>query len=382
MYMKKSILIVLVTAIVGLFVLGLPKKLSACNLTDISLISVSSGPGLNMTITFRFCVGYGVTGATKGADGATGRIAFGWYTTQTVPAFSIVSWTPTAISSTVTTPNCTMTSFNVNNPPGIYVPARRATFFQPPASCTNSFVCVSSTANCSDVGQLCWNYAFVVNYVPDSVRLFGAEGAGNGVAGCYPNPDMKIDFTTLSVIWGDIAAKTLENTVEVNWSTLQETNSDMFFVEHYNAASNAFEVIATLPATGNVTEVTKYTITDVSPNVGINRYRVVQVSKNGTSSESESVEATMDAPNKLVWGAVGPVPTLGNVRLNFISPAQENGLLLQLVDMSGKLVAEQKLNANVGTNVIDLDLTDTDAGIYIVRLRAKELTLFYKVVKE
>jgi hypothetical protein len=364
----------------GVWMTGVPQA-KACNLTDISLISVASGPGLNMTITFRLCLGYGLTGSTKGADGATQNIAFGWYTTTTVPAFSIVSYTPTSIQSTVTTPTCTEGSFNLPNPGGALTGARIATFFTTPGSCTNRFLCVTSTTNCGNVGQLCWNYAFVVNYVPDSVRLFGAEGANNLVAGCYPNPDMKIDFTILPVLWGEVEARMANHSVNVEWSTIQETNSDVFYIERLNAGGE-FESIGTMPASFNTNGKTTYSFTDVSPRVGTNTYRIVEVSKSGTSDASATTEVTFQGANTLSWGAIGPVPTHDMVKMNFVSPNAESNVALQVVDVSGKVVVAQTINAAAGTNTIDLDLTKVNAGIYFVNLKSESKSLFYKLVKE
>lgn len=178
--------------------IGLLTAARACNLSDVTLLGITPGPGANFTITMRLCMGYGITGSVKGANGATSGFSFGWYTSVTSPAFSIISYTPTSVSSAgITTPPCTMNSVNISNPPGpAFVGVDVGTFFLMPGGCTNNFLCVTTTANCSNVPStpLCFNFSFVVNYVPDSMRIFGVEGSGNAVSGCYPNPDMMINF--------------------------------------------------------------------------------------------------------------------------------------------------------------------------------------------
>jgi hypothetical protein len=100
--------------------------------------------------------------------------------------------------------------------------------------------------------------------MPDSVRVYGVEGGGNPVAGCYPDADMMINFTTLAVEWGTVEGIGLEHSVKLKWSTLSETNTDLFLVER--ASDNGdFVEIGTVDAAGLSTSLLKYEFVDLAP---------------------------------------------------------------------------------------------------------------------
>lgn len=357
-------------------------SVQGCNLTDLTLNSVTPGPGSNTTIVMTGCYGYGRTGAAKGADNDTRSVGFGWYSTD--PLFSVVSFDPATMVGTFS--GCTMPGYNLGPAGPPYNSQGTVLYVDPgyyglPPCVTQPYGCVTSTAQCGDIGQQCVTYTFVVSGAPDSVRIFGAEGGGNPVAGCYPNADMMIDFTTLPARWGEISAKQSGNVMNVSWSTLQEMNTDFFIVER-SAGDGNYVGIGTVQAYGNASAPKHYNFVDEHPLIGEQQYRLVLVDRDGKSSTSEAVSAYFDQAGQLTWVAVGPVPTRGMLNLTFANTDKHQTLQLKVAAIDGKVIVNQEIHAQIGLNSIALDLGAVLDGVYFVSLKGDAKSLSYKVVKQ
>lgn len=368
----------LVLAVISLF--GSPQT-KACNLSQTSLLTITPGPGLNFTVGIRVCFGAGVTGTTNGADGDTRTISFGWYTP--LPGFTVNAFSPANVVGDFTT--CDMPGVNAGalGPP--YNTAGTVLYVDPGyygyAPCfATPFTCITSTALCGNVHQQCEDFSFVLSFIPDSMRVFGVEGGGNALAGCYPDSDMMIDFTVLSVEWGDVEAITVPQGLQIKWSTTSESNSDYFILERSNG-DDTYEAIANINAKGTSNTPSAYSYIDMSPRVGINRYRIVQVAKDGGSSYSPIAEGQFGSPEALAFTAVGPVPSKDFVNMVFASPSTSK-FDFALTDLNGRIVMEKKIDAEIGTNDLKIDMTNLNAGIYFVRLSGSAGNLSYKLIKE
>ncbi|MFN8398034.1 MAG: HYR domain-containing protein, partial [Bacteroidia bacterium] len=147
-------------------------------------------------ISVRLDVGSGRTGALLGADGDTRTIAFGFYkacTTLTVNSFS-----PNQITGTFT--GCTMPGMNVGAQGAPFNSQETVMYVDPGyygfGTCvTRPFECISTTALCGNVATHSYNFTFRTNIMPDSIRVFGVEGAGNPIGGCYPQTDLLLTWS-------------------------------------------------------------------------------------------------------------------------------------------------------------------------------------------
>jgi hypothetical protein len=380
--MKISTLKVLFLALFVLLVYSGPPK--ACNLSDISLCGVTPGPGPNWTICIIGCNGYGRTGVSKGADNDTRSISFAWYDSN--PGFAIVSYLPSQIVSARPMNKCTMPGQGPFGPLGPPYDADDVVIYVDPGyygaePCLSSaFGCINSALQCGNVAQQCITYTFVVNQVPDSVRLFGVEGGGNPVAGCYPNADMLIDFTTLAVDWGTFEGRVQQQSVELNWTTASETNSDLFVVERAVGGGNYAE-IGTVNAAGSSTSLLHYDFYDLAPMPGVNRYRIMQVDKDGNTDFSPSVEVNFQGPTGLAWGAVGPNPASEYVNLTFFDDRSQN-LIFTMHDVKGMSVIRKEIQSAEGANTVQIALDNVEGGVYFVSLQGESGKLTKKIVKQ
>lgn len=358
-------------------------ELLACNLSGISL-TCQSGTAPNITLCVRVCNGYGRTGTTKGADNDTRSISFGWYKNPNVPAFTITSFLPASITSGRGFSNCTMPGINIGPQGAPYNSQGTVIYVDPgyygtPPCVTQPYGCVTSTALCGNANQQCITYTFVVNTLPDSVRVYGVEGGGNPIAGCYPDADMKITFVPLPVEWGTVEAIAADNAVRVKWTTVSETNTDLFVVQRA-LGSDDFSPIGQVNAAGNSTNLLHYEFTDFSPMPGVNRYRLLQMDQDGNTDNSEAVEVNFGGPSGLEWGAVGPNPASSHITLNFFNDRSES-MTLSVFDQNGKAVIKKEFQSQVGSNPIDLALSSVDAGVYYVSVQGAGGKLTRKFIK-
>lgn len=390
--MKRSTLRLFLFSLVTL--LGLATSVSACNLSNISLCGVYKNPLLNPAfpndsmICVTVCNGYGRTGATKGANSDTRSISFGWYTHRVQPLtptnFIIRAFTPAAITSGRGFSNCTMPGSNIGAQGSPYNDQGTVIFIDPgyfgTTPCVDQpFGCVQSTVQCGGASQQCITYRFQVNKIPDSLRVFGIEGGGNPLAGCYPDADMKINFVPTAVEWGPTEAIADDHSVKVKWTTMQETNSDLFIVERSNS-QNGFTELGTVPAAGNSEIARQYEFVDLAPMPSANVYRIVQVDKEGNVANSPFFQAIFNSPIGLNWGAIGPNPAKDYVNLTYYNDRVE-AMTLTVHDLQGNTVVRQEIQSINGANALRLALDQVDAGSYFVSIQGTNGKLTRKVVK-
>lgn len=175
----------------GAFLLALcciSPSAKACDRSFMTLDSVACEAG-NFRIHLTLCIGGGVTGVNKGAGNATRTIAFGFYTS--LASMSVLNFTPT----NVTADSTGTTLFGLNFGPVATSPfGTQATVLYQDLATTPGFTCITTTSQCGNVHSQCNQYSFLTSVIPDSIRLFGAEGGGNPHSGCLSNPDMLIVF--------------------------------------------------------------------------------------------------------------------------------------------------------------------------------------------
>ncbi len=162
-------------------------SLDACDRSSLNLLSVTPN-GNTWDITMELNIGAGVTGTVTGADNSTYTFSFGFFTGCSGPtSFTVNSFSPAVLVSDFT--NCSYPGFLA----GMAFGAQENVVYQNPSSCP--FACVSNTNQCGNVYTQTDTITVNVTAVPDSIRVFGIEGVGNPLGGCYPNADMMIDLS-------------------------------------------------------------------------------------------------------------------------------------------------------------------------------------------
>ena len=324
--------------------------------------------GTEYSIYTTFCIGGGVIGSTFGADNFTATFAFGLYGPASM---QMTGYSPPFVISDTT--NCLANSVTFSGGSGMNVDTGIAYI----PSCV--FTCINSTFACGRPHSDCNQLRIDVTELPDSIRLFGIEGTGNPIAGCFPNPEMGIFFNTLPVIWRTFDVQQKDETVDITWSTSQENNNSHFRIMRIGA-TGVWEELSTVNAVGYSEDHTSYDFTDAQPLPGINRYKVVQVDNDGRSSETEPLSVNFELEADFAWRQVGPIPTHDQLDLAYIisKPAP---LQLNIFNLNGEVVYTQAVDAQFGLNRMSLDLNTLANGAYFLSLSGPEGKLSKKIVK-
>lgn len=370
----KNFLTVTLLLCTVLFALPGGQTVKACDRTEYSLDSIVFTGGL-YTIYTTACFGAGQDGFNRGADGDTREFAFAFYTPGGVP-ITISGFTPASVTGDTT--GCTYFGQNFG-PLGPPFSSQGTIGYQDFFGCPTGFTCIGNTAACGLIHTQCVQFTFTVDIVPDSIRFLGPEGGGNPVAACYPNPDMVLDFTVLPVVWGDFYGTPQRDGIALNWSTVSETNNDHFEV-YRSADANTFERIGTLDGAGTALGQNAYYFLDRNPISGTSHYKIRQVDIDGRYEDTEVISLNFAPPVGMSWLEVGPVPTTAQVDLTFLSD-QDQDLSLQVFGIRGEIVIQERVAAKMGSNALNLDLSQFEGGVYYLRLAGKSGKLDYKLMK-
>jgi Secretion system C-terminal sorting domain len=101
-------------------------------------------------------------------------------------------------------------------------------------------------------------------------------------------------LVTLPVTLASFDAKQLkDHTVELDWATASESNSDHFEVEHSNDDQN-WTAIGQVNAACNSATMQQYSFVDDAPYAGITYYRLAQVDRDGSATVSKTLAIDID----------------------------------------------------------------------------------------
>jgi hypothetical protein len=142
----------------------------------------------------------------------------------------------------------------------------------------------------------------------------------------------------LPITWGNFDASAVNNTVQLSWTTLQESNSSHFFVQH-SVDGKLYTDLGSLPARGNSPTPSNYAFTDPAPDLNhTNYYRIEEVDLDGKGSYSVT-KAVNFKPGTAVAVRISPNPTTDVLQIT----VQQNDISIMVTDLSGRTLQVMKL---------------------------------------
>jgi hypothetical protein len=154
------------------------------------------------------------------------------------------------------------------------------------------------------------------------------------------------------------------NTVAVNWTTASEHNSDYYTVEKSRDGST-WNVLKTIPAAGNSTQLINYTVADATDVSGTIYYRLKQVDVDGALKVYDIVSTNCFAEKELTLLAY-PNPSNGQFSLK-IENAKGGKYDLVITDMQGKTIDQQSIDLESGTTVVKMNPVGLKSGLYLLQ---------------
>ncbi len=173
------------------------------------------------------------------------------------------------------------------------------------------------------------------------------------------------DVNPLPVTLTNFSANCGNEGVELQWSTASESNSQKFIVQK-SRNIESWILVGTQAAAGNSNQNINYAHTDYDPYGGTSYYRLLQVDNNGVEKIYGPISVSCkDLENSMT---VFPNPANGAFTVEISSKEDMENAVIQLMDLTGKLVSVNTLNIHEGNNQVLFNSSEIQTGIYMVRL--------------
>ena len=172
-----------------------------------------------------------------------------------------------------------------------------------------------------------------------------------------------------------------EGNVDLNWATASEINNDHFVIER-SKDGVYFETVAKVNGAGNNNSVLYYSEQDIAPLPGVSFYRLKQVDFDGTTSYSSIVAVSINLAERAgaQFGfSVYPNPSSNIANLMFFNLEKEEQVFIQMIDLSGKVVYSDFINAQEGS-ISSIDVSSLPSGIYIINSHLNGVAYHQKLV--
>lgn len=176
--------------------------------------------------------------------------------------------------------------------------------------------------------------------------------------------------TPLAVSLLYLKVKLADHQTLLNWATATESGNDHFEIER-SANGRDFVFLASVPGAGNSSSIQYYAYTDKNPIAGVNYYRLKQVDNNSHFTYS-SVVMVNAGINQGQLMTVYPNPASGNIKLSF-TLLKNQECLLQITDMSGKIIQSKAIRCIAGLNEMELSIAALPAGFYTISVAGSGL---------
>ncbi len=220
----------------------------------------------------------------------------------------------------------------------------------------------TGASNTYTFGNLTWTAP--ATPVPVTFYIVGNASNGDGSA-LLDYIYSSIQGVALPVTLLSFNAAVKNSSVALSWETATESNSSHFSIQRsYN--NQQFSDIGRVEASGSSTTLKSYSFTDNSASYFEKPvyYRLAMVDKDGTMKYSKIISAVLKATSTFIKSVYpNPVKSGSNLHLDFVAIANEN-ITIQLVDNQGRVSKKITQYATKGTNIININLPASAAGIY------------------
>ncbi|MFN5418324.1 MAG: T9SS type A sorting domain-containing protein, partial [Flavobacteriia bacterium] len=178
----------------------------------------------------------------------------------------------------------------------------------------------------------------------------------------------------------DFVANREMSTVRLNWKTASEINNDFFIVER-SFDGEDFREVEVIDGHGNSSVMKDYELVDyVGEYNGTVYYRLKQFDFDG--QETYSVVRTAEFSNLEHNLQIMPNPSNGVCEIKYDAKAIDVSSKIVVYDTKGQVVYEFKRDNVYGINIVNLDLSIFNKGVYIVKVEKESGTVMNKLIKE
>ncbi len=190
-----------------------------------------------------------------------------------------------------------------------------------------------------------------------------------GYAYCYIDDISLIQLppcTTLPIELLDFSASTVNNSVELAWTTVTETNNDYFEIEKSKDSKN-FSSLHKIDGAGNSTRNQNYKYIDNIPLNGISYYRLKQVDFDGQHFYSKIISVDFSSTRNEI--RVDPNPASNETTIIF-PDVLKGETKIELFNSQGILVSKKYENKEMNSYLLNLEALEK--GVYFISIENKQ----------
>ena len=165
--------------------------------------------------------------------------------------------------------------------------------------------------------------------------------------------------TVLPVSLSRFTAKKVNNAVNLTWTTSSESNNSHFEILH-SVNGIDFKVLGKVSGAGNSNKILNYLYTDYNPAQGVNYYKLRQVDRDATSTETKVLAVKMGLKEENLY-VFSDAAGSGYALISSTAPASGQ---LRVSDIMGKVLFAENVRVESGSTQFSLPVLPS--GIYVV----------------
>lgn len=170
----------------------------------------------------------------------------------------------------------------------------------------------------------------------------------------------------LPVVLKDFDVRCGDEGANLTWTTLSEVDNDYFSVQ-YSDDTNEWIEITRMNGQQKSNQPLMYSFTDYNKKRGLGYYRLKQVDLNGNSEMYPMKSLNCNEGDEIGWN-VYPNPTTDNFYVTINSGVSTEEANLQLLDVTGKLILDKKINLNSGYAQVSVNTEHLAKGAYVLKV--------------
>lgn len=196
------------------------------------------------------------------------------------------------------------------------------------------------------------NYEALVDYIWNELNVFNDEDGESRVF--YPSAPLPLTLLSFN-------GTTMEEGIELSWTTSHEEAMVQFEIQH-STDGLSFAPIGTIQGYGPSTVSQQYTFIHDTGNIGINFYRLRQVSPDGSIDFSDTIAVQIKQDVKAIRIYPNPAQHTLNIEQDLSGSLEYN-----IMSTFGEIVA----TGMITTDQQAIDLAALGQGVYILKIESE-----------
>lgn len=168
--------------------------------------------------------------------------------------------------------------------------------------------------------------------------------------------------------------------VKCEWTTASETNNNYFSVER-SEDGQTFQEIGTVKGSGSSSLIHSYEFVDfeIASQTSTFYYRIKQIDYDGQYEYYGSVPVSCSPPHH--WSLMLKNPVAEGVLKGTLFLVAAEEVSISVIDLQGRIIRQERFAGVKGSNLLQMDLSNIQNGMYIVTVSERYRSIQRKFIK-